>query len=121
MNDFWESFKFFSIKLLKQDKISKGILSVFLIYLLFINIKTYILFIKDKKYSLQEDCLRISEATLFKHCFFGGALGGFLGMKIAHHKTQKLLFSVFVPLLIIIQILITSFIIGFFGFWIYML
>ena len=119
MSEFFNSVKELLIKLLDYSIVNKIILSVFLIYILFINIKTYVLFVQDKKYAI-EDAERISEARLLKHCFFGGALGGFLGMRIAHHKTKKLLFSVCVPLMLIIQALAVSFVCGFFGFWIYM-
>lgn len=105
----------FFLKLLDYDIVNKSFLTVFLIYILFINIKTYFLFVKDKKYAIQ-DKERISEARLLKHCLLGGALGGLLGMKSAHHKTRKWLFSIGVPLMLLIQALIISFLCGFLGF-----
>ena len=46
---------------------------------------------------------RISEKALFltTDCF--GGLGGVLGMRVFHHKTQHWYFKVFFPVLLIIQ------------------
>ena len=119
MNSFFNTLKENFLKILEYDIITRSFLTVFLIYVLFINIKTYFLFVKDKKYAI-ENKERISEAKLLKYCFLGGALGGFLGMKTAHHKTRKWLFSIGVPLMLVIQTLIISFLCGFFGFGLYM-
>ena len=47
---------------------------------------------------------RVPESTLFwvTACF--GGLGGVLGMKVFHHKTQHWYFKVFFPALLIVQI-----------------
>ncbi|MGO4888663.1 DUF1294 domain-containing protein [Anaerobacillus sp. MEB173] len=57
---------------------------------------------------------RISEATMFIWALLGGAAGIYLGMKLYRHKTKKLKFKLFMPLLSVVQlvfiaIIITSF------------
>ena len=49
---------------------------------------------------------RISERTLLTLCFFGGSLGGMLGMLIFRHKTLHLKFRILVPLFLLIWVLI---------------
>ena len=99
--------------------VSKIGLSLYLVFILFINVKTFILFAKDKSYAIH-DLERISEGRLLKYCFWGGALGGLLGMYIKRHKTKKPLFIILVPLMFIIQLMIFGVFVGFFGFWVYL-
>ena len=47
---------------------------------------------------------RVPEKTLFLVTACFGGLGGVLGMKVFHHKTQHWYFKVFFPVLLIIQI-----------------
>lgn len=99
--------------------ISKIGLTLFLIFVFFINIKTFILFSRDKS-SAKRGRERVSEKQLLKYCFWGGALGGLLGMYIKRHKTQKNIFKILVPLMFILQLMIFGIVIGFFGFWVYL-
>lgn len=46
------------------------------------------------KYKAKKDLWRIKEATLMILALAGGAVGGFLGMKIFHHKSRKWYFYV---------------------------
>jgi uncharacterized membrane protein YsdA (DUF1294 family) len=46
---------------------------------------------------------RISERALFMTTACFGGLGGVLGMKVFHHKTQHWYFRVFFPLLLVLQ------------------
>jgi uncharacterized membrane protein YsdA (DUF1294 family) len=46
---------------------------------------------------------RISESTLLSVALFGGSLGILLGMFVFHHKTNKPLFFIGVPVIIGIQ------------------
>lgn len=48
---------------------------------------------------------RISEASLLVLCFFGGALGGLLGMLLFRHKTRHLKFMVLAPLFLVLQLI----------------
>ncbi|CCO07457.1 DUF1294 domain-containing protein [Desulforamulus hydrothermalis] len=72
-------------------------------YLIGINILTFIMFNLDKWYA-STGGWRISERSLLIACLAGGALGGYLGMKYAHHKTKKALFSFGLPALGIAQL-----------------
>ena len=49
--------------------------------------------------------------------FFGGATGGIIGMNVFRHKTLKKKFSVGIPSLFVLQLILNSFILGFLGFW----
>jgi uncharacterized membrane protein YsdA (DUF1294 family) len=46
---------------------------------------------------------RISERALFMTTACFGGLGGVLGMKVFHHKTQHWYFRVFFPVLLVLQ------------------
>ena len=52
---------------------------------------------------------RISEKALFLTTACFGGLGGVLGMRVFHHKTQHWYFKVFFPLLLIVQIALLAF------------
>ena len=47
---------------------------------------------------------RVPEKTLFLVTACFGGLGGMLGMKVFHHKTQHWYFKVFFPVLLIVQV-----------------
>jgi len=49
---------------------------------------------------------RIKEHTLFAFSFLGGGIGGFLGMKVFHHKTKKNLFYIVFLLGILLHVII---------------
>ena len=51
---------------------------------------------------------RISERALFMTTACFGGLGGVLGMKFFHHKTQHWYFRVFFPVLLVLQIAILA-------------
>ncbi len=106
-------------KILNSKYVSGTLFLLFLAYVIYINIKTYSLFLRDKQNAVERK-YRVSEAKLLSCCFLGGAFGGFLGMKKARHKTRKPVFLVSVWIMLIVQISIFSFVCGFFGFWIYM-
>jgi len=75
----------------------------FIIYLIVINIVTFILFGIDKRKAVKEKW-RIKEATLLFFAALGGALGALFGMKVFHHKTKHKKFKYGVPALLVIQI-----------------
>ncbi len=106
-------------KILDYTYVSATLFLVFLVYVVYINVKTYSLFVRDKENAVERK-YRICEARLLRNCFFGGALGGHLGMEKSRHKTRKPVFLVLVRIMLVLQILIFSFVCGFFGFWIYM-
>ena len=73
---------------------------IYSIYLCIVNLIAFFIFGIDKL-KAKRGSYRISEKTLITICAVGGALGGLLGMKIFHHKTQKPKFVITVPLLVL--------------------
>ncbi len=72
-------------------------------YLVLVSLVTFCLFLKDKKMAQKGGGPnRIKEKTLLGAVVFGGAVGGFLGRIVAHHKTDKKYFSfiIYVSLLL---------------------
>lgn len=76
-----------------------------LIYLALINIVTFFVYWKDKK-AAEKGKDRVKIVTLLSLSFIGGSIGALCGMYILHHKTNKSYFTVGVPLMIVMQILV---------------
>mgnify|MGYP003448413923 FL=1 len=76
-----------------------------LIYLALINIVTFFVYLKDKK-AAEKGKDRVKIVTLLSLSFIGGSIGALCGMYILHHKTNKSYFTVGVPLMIVVQILV---------------
>lgn len=76
-----------------------------LIYLIIINLITFIIFALDKIYAIKKKW-RYKEASLLGLCLAGGAISGFLAMYLFRHKTKKVIFSIGVPLIIAIHLII---------------
>ena len=73
-----------------------------LIYLIIINLITFIVFGLDKIYAIKKRW-RYKEISLLGLCLVGGTIGGFLAMYLFRHKTKKKIFVIGVPLIIIIH------------------
>lgn len=67
------------------------------------NVLSFVLMGHDKCCARQGKW-RVSEKTLFMATALFGGLGGVLGMRVFHHKTQHWYFRVFFPLLLVVQI-----------------
>lgn len=78
------------------------------IYLLIINILTFLLMIYDK-HEAKIGEWRISEKTLFVFAMLGGSLGGIIGMYVARHKTKKWYFKYGFPLIFIMQLVVVGY------------
>ena len=76
-----------------------------LIYLLLINAAGFCIMLYDK-YLAKNKLWRIPENTLLGIAVFGGSIGCWLGMYIARHKTRHLKFTIGVPVILAVQILI---------------
>jgi hypothetical protein len=72
-------------------------MEIFIIYLVLINVVTFIFFGIDKRKAIRQKW-RIKENVLLTFSIFGGGIGSFIGMKVFHHKTQKTKFIILVPL-----------------------
>ena len=78
---------------------------VFLGILVLASFITFILFGKDKKMAKSNGGPeRIKEKTLLSMCSLGGAIGGFIGRLVFHHKTEKKYFSFTIYLGMLLQI-----------------
>ncbi len=109
------------------EQMGEILIYIFLGYFIIANFSAFNLFRIDKKKAKKcpekipgKKYDRISEWKLLKKCFLGGAIGGFFGMKIFRHKTNKLKFKIGVTLMLIMQIIVYSYIFGFFGYWVYL-
>ena len=67
------------------------------------NIAAFVLMGHDKKCARQGKW-RVPERRLFLVTALFGGLGGVLGMRVFHHKTQHWYFRVFFPVLLVVQI-----------------
>lgn len=74
-------------------------------YLVVINVAALFMCAYDKRAAIKKR-RRISEKALFFVSVLGGALGMFVGMLFARHKTRHWYFMVFVPLLTVLHILL---------------
>lgn len=70
------------------------------IWLIVINIITFVVFGIDKKKAI-DGKFRIKELTLFVLSLLGGSLGGLIAMHTFHHKTRKWYFKFGIPLILI--------------------
>ena len=71
--------------------------------ILIMNVITFCIYAYDK-FSAINNRWRVSEKNLFLLAFFFGGIGATLAMKIFHHKTQKPLFLLVIPILTALQI-----------------
>lgn len=74
-----------------------------LIYIIFINITSFLLMFIDKRKAINHKW-RISESTLLLSAILGGSIGAILGMNVFRHKTKHLKFKFGLPLILIIQL-----------------
>lgn len=76
-----------------------------LVYLLVINIVTLIVFGADKLAAIEHRS-RIAIVTLLGLAFIGGSIGALIAMYAFRHKTQKDYFTVGVPLILLMQVVV---------------
>lgn len=74
--------------------------NILLIYLIVMNIWGFIRMGQDKRYA-KKSRQRVPEKQLFLVALLGGAVGGWIGMRVWHHKTKHRSFTIGIPLLII--------------------
>lgn len=75
-----------------------------LIYLLAINLITFLAMYIDKK-KAKKGNWRTKESTLFTLVLLGGGVGGIVGMYTFRHKTKKPRFVIGFPAILIIEII----------------
>lgn len=86
----------------------------FLVYLILINIYGILIMALDKKRAIRSKW-RIRERNIFMTAIIGGSAGLMMGMIMFHHKTQHSTFTLGIPLIFVLNILIGC---GLF-YWIY--
>lgn len=82
-----------------------SLVQFFIIYLVIINFLGFIIMGIDKL-KAKRGSRRISENTLFMFTILGGGVGTILGMYIFRHKTKKKKFTVGMPIILIIEVLL---------------
>lgn len=76
-----------------------------LAYLLIINAVGFVLMLADKQ-KARRGAWRIPEATLMTIAAIGGSIGSLAGMYTFRHKTKHIKFTVGIPLILAVQIII---------------
>lgn len=84
------------------------ILLAITIYLVIVNIVAFVMYGIDK-YKAQHDQWRISEKALMISAAVGGSVGALLGMRFFHHKTKHKLFTIGVPLILCVHLVVFYF------------
>ncbi len=105
-----------SIKLFGNEAVNLNLFFGIVAFLLVMNIWSFTLFARDKSKAKRKE-RRVSEKKMMRVCFWGGAIGGIIGMNAFRHKTLKKKFSVGIPILFVIQLILDSFVLGFLAFW----
>ncbi|MGB9839781.1 DUF1294 domain-containing protein [Thermovenabulum sp.] len=80
----------------------------FIYYLIILNTVSLLLMFVDKRKAKKRKS-RIPEKTLFTLALLGGSAGVYLGMYFFHHKTRHSSFTLGIPVIIIIQILLLGY------------
>ena len=80
-------------------------MKLLLVYLLIINALGFLLMLMDKHFA-KKNKRRIPEATLLGVAALGGSLGSLGGMYLVRHKTLHIKFTLGIPLILVLQILL---------------
>lgn len=84
-------------------------MKLLLVYLLIINAAAFALMLADK-WKAKKNRWRIPEATLMGVAALGGSIGALAGMYLVRHKTQHPKFTLGIPLILAIQMVIATWI-----------
>lgn len=76
------------------------------VYLLLINAAGFLLMLADK-YKARKNRWRIPEAALMAVAALGGSVGSLLGMYTVRHKTRHPKFTIGIPVILALQILVS--------------
>ena len=82
--------------------------SEFVIYLIGINVLTFLIYGIDK-WKSRRGKWRIPEDTLIWLAIAGGSIGALLGMYLFRHKTQHKKFTLSVPAILLVQVALIYF------------
>ncbi|MDO5153081.1 MAG: DUF1294 domain-containing protein [Eubacteriales bacterium] len=76
-----------------------------LLYLLIVNALGFVLMLVDK-FKAKKNLWRIPEATLMMVAAIGGSVGSLIGMYTVRHKTKHRKFTVGIPLILVVQVVL---------------
>lgn len=79
-----------------------------IVYLIFVNLVGFFIMFVDKNRAIKNQW-RISEKALIGISVAGGSIGMLLGMQTFRHKTKHKKFTIGIPLILAIQILLLAF------------
>ena len=79
------------------------LVKILIIYLILINIAGLAVMGIDKRRAIR-GAWRVPEKVFFILAAVGGSVGSFAGMYLFHHKTKHWYFVVFIPLIMVVQI-----------------
>ncbi len=85
--------------------LNKDSFTPFFVYLALINAVSFAICAYDKKVSKIKGHSRVPEKTLILLCVFFGSAGILLGMNIFRHKTKHKKFTVGIPCIVILHII----------------
>ena len=85
-------------------------MKLFLLYLLTINAAAFLFMLMDK-WKAKKNRWRIPEATLMTLAALGGSIGSLLGMYLFRHKTKHPKFTLGIPAILALQVVISLWII----------
>lgn len=74
-------------------------------YLLLINAAAFVLMLADK-FKARKNLWRIPEAVLMGSALLGGSIGALAGMYTCRHKTKHLKFTLGIPAILAVQIVV---------------
>ena len=83
-------------------------LKAILTYLLITNLLGFFIMLIDKQRAIHKEW-RIPEKTLLGVSVFGGAIGMLLGMSCFRHKTKHKKFTIGVPFILLMQVVLIIF------------
>lgn len=86
-------------------------MKILLGYLILMNAAGFLLMCLDKLYA-KKKMWRIPEATLMWVAALGGSVGSLCGMYLVRHKTRHKKFTIGIPLLLVLQVILLCFLIS---------
>ncbi len=86
-------------------ELDKLIIIGIVVYLCVINVIACVMYYLDKQKAIK-GAWRTPESALIGVAALGGSVGALIGMKVFRHKTKHLKFTIGVPLILIIQVII---------------
>lgn len=86
-------------------------MKLIILYLIAVNALGFLLMLADK-HRARKNLWRIPERTLIGTAIIGGSLGSLLGMYIFRHKTRHPKFTVGIPVILLLQVIIVALLLG---------